>query len=64
MMAPRSLTEYAFNDKRMDRLILKIGLFSIYDVLIEINENLMRIFIKLKLHWIPLNLIFLKLYFI
>lgn len=62
MMAPRSLTEYAFNDKRMDRG--KIGLFSIYDVLIEINENLMRIFIKLKLHWIPLNLIFLKLYFI
>lgn len=62
MMAPRSLTEYAFNDKRMDRR--KIGLFSIYDVLIEINENLMRIFIKLKLHWIPLNLIFLKLYFI
>lgn len=62
MMAPRSLTEYAFNDKRMDRR--KIGLFSIYDVFIEINENLMRIFIKLKLHWIPLNLIFLKLYFI
>lgn len=62
MMAPRSLTEYAFNDKRMDRR--KIGLFSIYDVLIEINENLMRIFIKLKLHWIPLNLMFLKLYFI
>lgn len=62
MMAPRSLTEYAFNDKQMDRR--KIGLFSIYDVLIEINENLMRIFIKLKLHWIPLNLMFLKLYFI
>lgn len=62
MMAPRSLTEYAFNDKRMDRR--KIGLFSIYDVFIEINENLMRIFIKLKLHWIPLNLMFLKLYFI
>lgn len=62
MMAPRSLTEYAFNDKRMDRR--KIGLFSIYDVFIEINKNLMRIFIKLKLHWIPLNLMFLKLYFI
>lgn len=62
MMAPRSLTEYAFNDKRMDRR--KIGLFSIYDVFIEINENLMRIFIKVTLDSFEFNIFKIVFYLI